>query len=146
MFKHILVATDGSARADHAVATALQLARSSGARISALLVMPDYTTLDVAEVVFKDGPSFDELRANLATEGRRRLDVRLDRIEGAERIERVVAVGDDAYVEIVRAAERLHCDLIVMGSRGRGAMKSALLGSQTMHVLSLAPVPVLVVK
>ena len=147
MFKHILVATDGSQRADKAIATALQLARTCGdTRVTALMVVPDYTTLDVMEVVFKDGPSFDDVRKSFAAEARRRLDVVLQQHEAADAVERSVVVGDFPYDEIVKTAERLHCDLIVMAARGRGAMKSALLGSQTSHVLSLAAVPVLVVK
>lgn len=146
MFKHILVATDGSPRADHAIATALQLARTCGARVTALMVVPDYDTLDVMEVVLKDGPPFEEVRKRLMAEGRRRLERVLQRHGALDSVEPSVAVGDAAYDEIVKAAERLRCDLIVMAARGRGAIKSALLGSQTQHVLSLAKVPVLVVR
>jgi nucleotide-binding universal stress UspA family protein len=147
MFKHILVATDGSPPADKAIAAALQLARSCvGARVTALMVVPDYTSFDAMAVTFTNGPSFEELRAASAAQARRRLDVVLQEHAGGDLVERSVAVGDAAYEEIVKAAGRLRCDLIVMGSRGRGALKSALLGSQTTHVLSLAPMPVLVVK
>jgi nucleotide-binding universal stress UspA family protein len=147
MFKHILVATDGSQRADQAIATALKLARTCGdTRVTALMVVPDYNTLDVMEVVFKNGPSFEEVRERFAAEGRRRLELVLQQHGALGSVEPNVAVGDFAYDEIVKTAERLHCDLIVMAARGRGAMKSALLGSQTSHVLSLAQVPVLVVR
>jgi len=143
MFKHILVATDASERADHAVSLAMQLAGS--AALSALLVVPDYGMAEFAEVTFTGGPDVEQLRKNLAAEGRRRLDAVLSRHgASAERIERLVSVSDYPYEEIVDSAERLNCDLIVMASRGRGALRSMLLGSQTLRVLSLAKVPVLV--
>lgn len=148
MFKHILVATDGSALADKAVDLASQLARTcgEGTRVTALMVVPDYTTLEYAEVILRDSPTFDELRGSLAAEGRRRLDAILSRRGSAARMERSVAVGDYPHAEIIKTAERLGCDLIVMAARGRSALQSALLGSQTSHVLSQAGVPVLVVK
>jgi nucleotide-binding universal stress UspA family protein len=146
MFRHILVATDGSERADRAIATALQLARTCDARVTALMVVPDYTTVDVMEAVFKHLPALDDVRKNFVAEARRKLDLVLQAHEAADAVGRSVVVGDATYDEIVKAAERLHCDLIVMAARGRGALKSALLGSQTAHVLSLAAVPVLVVK
>lgn len=54
-------------------------------------------------------------------------------------------VGDPA-VFIVNLAAKLHCDLIAMGSHGRGALLSVVLGSVVMKVLSHSKVPVLVVR
>lgn len=56
-----------------------------------------------------------------------------------------VIFGDPAE-EIVRAAERMEADAIVMGSRGLGKVGSAVLGSVAGAVLRHAPCPVLVVK
>lgn len=56
-----------------------------------------------------------------------------------------VIFGDPAE-EIVRAAERMDADAIIMGSRGLGKLGSALLGSVAGAVLRRAPCPVLVVK
>jgi nucleotide-binding universal stress UspA family protein len=143
MFEHILVATDGSEIADKAVSLALRLAGHG--RVTALMVVPDYGTADIVKVVFTNGPDPDQLRKDLAQAGRRTLDDVLAR-QGAQarRVERLVAVSDYPYQEIVDTAEREKCDLIVMASRGGNALKSALLGSQTLRVLSLAKVPVLV--
>jgi nucleotide-binding universal stress UspA family protein len=55
-------------------------------------------------------------------------------------------VGDVPAEAIVRTAEQIGCDLIVMSSHGRrGAMK-LLLGSQTAAVITHTTVPVLVVR
>ena len=145
MFQHILVATDGSELADRAVAAGLRLAAEQGARVTALMVVPDYTTHEVFEVVLR-GPDFEKLREALAAEGRRRLDEVVRSHRESSRAERVVAVSDDPHLAIVETADRLNCDLIVMGSHGHGALRSLLIGSQTMKVLSLAKVAVLVVK
>jgi nucleotide-binding universal stress UspA family protein len=142
MFKHILVATDGSKHADKAMALALDL---GAAKVTALTVVPDYGMAEFAEATFTHGPDVGQLRKNLAAEGRRKLDDILARHGArADGVERVARVGDSSSQEIVDTAQRLHCDLIVMGSRGRGALESMLLGSQTLKVLSLAKVPVLV--
>lgn len=56
-----------------------------------------------------------------------------------------VHVGQPAEV-IVRLADELGCELICLGTHGRGAVAGALLGSVAAKVLHLAKVPVLVAK
>lgn len=143
MFNHILIATDGSDPADKAVELALAVAGS--ARLSALMVVPDYDTADLAWATFTDGPTPQGLRDQFQAAGRKRLDAALRRHDpGKQRIERLVAVSDRPYQAIVEAATREGCDLIVMAPRGRGMLSSMLLGSQTARVLAMSSVPVLV--
>jgi nucleotide-binding universal stress UspA family protein len=59
--------------------------------------------------------------------------------------EREVASGDPAHT-IIDIAERFGCDLIVMGARGTGLLRSALLGSVSQAVLHASEVPVMIVK
>jgi nucleotide-binding universal stress UspA family protein len=47
---------------------------------------------------------------------------------------------------ITRLAESLHCDQIVMGTHGRGALKELLVGSITLKIIHLSKVPILLVK
>lgn len=56
-----------------------------------------------------------------------------------------MAFGDPATM-IGEAVKKERCDLIVMGSHGRGAMKSLFLGSVTMKVIAHSKVPVTVVR
>ncbi len=46
---------------------------------------------------------------------------------------------------LLRQIEAGHHDLVAMGSRGRGAVRSALLGSVSHYILNHSPVPVLIV-
>ena len=52
----------------------------------------------------------------------------------------------DNALKIVARADQEEADLIVMGSRGRGAVRSAVLGSVSHYVLNHARVPVLIVR
>ncbi|MDB5848402.1 MAG: universal stress protein UspA [Rhodoferax sp.] len=56
-----------------------------------------------------------------------------------------VATGDPAHT-IVDIVERFACDLIILGARDKGSLRSALLGSVAHEVLHAAPVPVMVIK
>jgi nucleotide-binding universal stress UspA family protein len=144
MFKHVLVATDGSAHADRAIALALRMAGRDG-RVLALMVVPDYGMAEYTQAFLTLGPRPEELRAAIAGEGRRRLDAVLAAHgEHARQVRPLVAVSDQPWAEIVATAAREHCDVIVMAPRGRGAVASALLGSQTQRVIATSPVPVLV--
>ena len=58
-----------------------------------------------------------------------------------------IHVADRYAVEgILDAAKDKGCDLIVMASHGRRGLARLLLGSETMKVLTLSPVPVLVIR
>lgn len=68
----------------------------------------------------------------------------LSGLDGGDRFERVVLPGSPADV-ILEEAERRDVDLIVVGSRGRGALAKLLLGSVSRTVASQAGRPVAVV-
>jgi len=143
MFNHILIATDGSEPADKAVDLALRIAGK--ARLTALMVVPDYDTVDLAWATLTDGPAPQAIRDRFEAAGLKRLEFALRRHDHrSQRIERMEAVSDRPYQAIVDTATREGCDLIVMAPRGRGMLSSMLLGSQTARVLTLSSVPVLV--
>ena len=63
----------------------------------------------------------------------------------AVRLETLIVPGDPAQ-KIIEAAENTPGQIIVIGSRGAGPLKGALLGSVSQKVLANSPIPVLIVK
>jgi len=149
MFKRILVPTDGSPGARKAAQTAFELARSMGASVLALRVVPPdvpeiaYTGFGVMGMPVPLGPPVDEPGGS----GR---DEALSRLRRSARREGVhlhaARVTDPLPVDaIARAAERLECDLIVMCSRGFGRLIPALTGDVSGSVFRRCEVPMLLV-
>jgi nucleotide-binding universal stress UspA family protein len=138
--RKILLATDGSPSAREAVACGLRLARAQGASVTLLHVLPpmDWTRLDRGGSVH---PIPDELR--VSEEFALYEAAQLGDTHGVD--VRIELVAGDPVDEIVAYADSADVDLIVIGSRGRGAVASSLLGSVSHSVLHEARRPVLVV-
>ena len=137
----ILIASDGSPEGREAVAYGLELAAGMGAKATILEVIPptDWTSLDRGSVV-------RPLTETLPWRGDDSLDdaERLAREHGVELTVEVLA-GDPSD-EIVAFADNQEVDLVVIGSRGRGTLARAALGSVSESVLREARRPVLVVR
>ncbi|HEY8880663.1 MAG TPA: universal stress protein [Roseateles sp.] len=145
-FEHVLVATDGSPMADKALELALRVA--NGSRVTALTVVHDYGLPEYLHAAVRGRPDAQLLREELLAEGRRLLGDAVARVarDNTPVEQQVVLSGKAPCHEIVAAASRQGCDLIVMSSHGLGGRMAGLLGSQTQAVLSLAAVPVLVTR
>jgi nucleotide-binding universal stress UspA family protein len=137
--KKILIATDGSATAEAAIDAGLELAVD-----------------DHAEVVFVHVTSVLEFPS--AANGSKAPE-RLPRMETdaalVEALEQARKCGVPAEAElligyapkqILRLARDIDADLIVVGSRGLGRVKSAILGSTSREVLTKADRPVMIVR
>jgi nucleotide-binding universal stress UspA family protein len=138
MFLNILVLVDGSPDAQAALSQAIDLAESEHTRLTVLTaIAPPPPVAALAGV--------DALAIQ-------RAETEADEILGRARDQ----VPDDLPVAtllldqpirqaVIRQVAEGHHDLVVMGSRGRGAVRSALLGSVSHFVLDRSPVPVLIV-
>jgi nucleotide-binding universal stress UspA family protein len=147
MFKHILLPTDGSTISRKAVKRGIDLARKSGARVTALHVVPEFKLM-VDEGITMLNPA---LKKRFEDEGRARAQKMLDDIAKQARARGVrcstlCVASDLPYQQIIAAARRKKCDLILMASHGRRGLSSLLLGSETAKVLLHTKVPVLVVR
>ncbi len=137
MFKNILIAWDGSPHARRALEEAIDIARSQGSRLTVLTV--------ATPIHLWTGPYVPPVPPEELTRAAERV---------AEQGEALVPEGIPVSsrtaeghpgTELLRRTEAANHDLIVMGSRGFGAVRSAVLGSVSHYVLNHARVPVLIV-
>lgn len=140
MFHRILVPVDGSPHADCALAQALDLAQSQHARLTLLTA--------VAELSPALYMSPSSVTGSLLAEARAQAQAVLARAR--DRVPADVSVTTVLTERPIRLAlseqiEKGNHDLVIMGSRGRGAVRATLLGSVSHYVLHHSPVPVLIV-
>ena len=148
MYKHILIATDGSELADKGLQQGLDLAEALKAKVTVLSVtepMAEQTRQAAMMAGVHDAANrYDQ---SIADEMQRRFaSIR----ERANEKGVVVTFTHDIDIHpaeaIVRVADREKCDLIVMSSHGRRGLRRFVLGSQTSEVLAHSPLPVLIVR
>lgn len=145
MFKHILLATDGSPASEAAARSAIALAAETGASITAVHVLPDSHVFSYApeiedqarELFMRDGAAHAAKVLAAVTDEAGARGVGCDS---------VLVRGDRPFRKILELAQERHCDLIAMASHGQLGLQGVLLGSETHKVLVHSPVPVLVFR
>jgi nucleotide-binding universal stress UspA family protein len=148
MYKHILVPTDGSKLSEKAIKIAARFAAASGARITAIYVVPEgVPTLFSGEKLYGSGVLGRQYRELVKSEANKALAVvEIEAEIAGVAYASVRAVAESPWRAILRAARSRHCDLIVMASHGRSGVKALALGSQTTRVLAHSKIPVLVCR
>lgn len=144
MFKHILIATDGSEVATRAVSGGLELAKKLAARVVVMTASEPLPATVTAETIAANFPE-EYVKAT-----RLQAAKVLDAVRGEARALGVecetLHVTNFPAEAIIEAAKANACDLIVMGSHGRRGIARLLLGSQATKVVTLSSVPVLIYR
>jgi nucleotide-binding universal stress UspA family protein len=138
----ILVATDFSEHADHALEYAAELAR----QLDATLHLVHAITIPVMGVA-EMGVAYSAATIESITKhAQEQLDTRTARYRDRVSLAPVRLEVGDARDTIDRAAEQIGADLIVIGTHGRRGLRRVLLGSIAESVVRSAPCPVLTIR
>lgn len=148
MYKHILIATDGSELADRGVEQGFALAQAVGAKVTVLSVtepMPERAR-HAAVIGGVEDPAarYDQSIVNDMKFRFASISARAS--EKGVSVDLVHEIDMHPAEAIVRLADRENCDLIVMSSHGRRGVRRFVLGSQTAEVVTHTTIPVLVIR
>jgi nucleotide-binding universal stress UspA family protein len=141
----IVVGVDGSDASVAALRFGAEEARLRDARlvvVHAWTFVPTPAMGDPGVVPMAASTLMDDLAIERSG-AERVLDEAITEALGSADVERVVTEGSAGEVLVEAAAG---ADLVVVGSRGRGGLRSALLGSVSSHVTQHAPCPVVIVR
>lgn len=140
MYDRILLPTDGSEGMTRVIKHAGELARIHDATVHALFVVDTASLSTMPMDASLDGVHglMEEEGTRAVEEAERLIPVHID-------IERTIAEGSPAN-QIIDCTEEADCDVIVMGTHGRGGLDRLLLGSVAEHVVRRSPVPVVTVR
>jgi nucleotide-binding universal stress UspA family protein len=145
MYKHILIATDGSELAAKAVTAGLALAKQIGAKVTAVSASEPWTTMMVAGDPGAAFPTMEYERAAAENAANILQTVSTAAKAAGVACETVHVMGYPADA-IIDTAKSKGCDLIVMASHGRRGIARILLGSQAVNVLTHSTIPVLICR
>ncbi len=138
----ILVPVDGSELALDAVRHALRLQRD-GLQASFVLATVQEPTYLYEMILAPDADVLDRVSGAVGSRALKGAQALFK--EAGASFEREIGSGDPAST-LIEIAERHDCEAIIMGARGLGALRSALLGSVSQAVLHASKVPVTIVK
>ncbi|MGH3302195.1 MAG: universal stress protein [Streptosporangiaceae bacterium] len=138
---HVVVGVDGSAESVEALGWAARYAAATGGSISAVHAW-HFPAAGPVPAGRPPQAITDQVRAMM----QETLDTALTQVFGTttpEHVSTKVAYGHPAMVLVTEAAG---ADLLVVGNRGHGAFHGRLLGSVSIHCVTTAPCPVVVVR
>jgi nucleotide-binding universal stress UspA family protein len=141
MFRNVLVAVDGSADADQALTQAIDLCESEHARLT---IFSAVASPPAAAYIGAGGVAAATLARDAEKESETILRAAVARVPDQVSVSSIFSSEPvrPALMEQIKTGEH---DLVVMGSRGRGAIRSLLLGSVSHFILHHSPIPVLTV-
>ncbi|NDY89685.1 universal stress protein [Ideonella livida] len=144
MYRNILVPTDGSDITRHAIDTAIQLAKTVGAKLTVISAKEPFPYSAISEMQPVPPQEFFDAQERIASA---RVKIATDAATAAGlACEAYTVEALHPWEAITDTAKSQGCDLIVMASHGRRGVSALLLGSETQKVLTHCNIPVLVVK
>jgi nucleotide-binding universal stress UspA family protein len=141
MFRTILVALDGSRHSQQALSEAIDIAECANGRLTILTAIPRPPAWTSTPTT---AGACVPLAVELETESGQALAEAVDRVPGAVPVTKILT-HEPIRPALMKRIASGHHDLLVMGSRGRGALSSSLLGSVSHYALHHSPIPVLIV-
>ena len=145
MYKHILIPTDGSELSDKAVKQGLALAKSVGAKVTAITVSETFHTFAIDPEMLTD--TEEQYKIDCEARAEKYLSIAKNAATAAGvPYEGMHVMHDHPYEAIINAAKDKGCDLIFMASHGRRGMSAIVLGSETVKVLTHSKIPTLVCR
>lgn len=143
-YQKILVAIDDSEISANVIQQAAQLAKALNSQITLVQVMTLDPYLADAYLRMRQSNELIERVRSYVQENLTKAQKQFEEL--GQTVATQVVEGFSVHEEIIKAAQNLEVDLIIMGSHGRTGFKKFILGSVAQKVLGESHIPVLIVR
>lgn len=145
MYKHLLIATDGTELSEKALQQGFALAKALGAEVTVATATEPWDAVIVGEVAVVLPPEKYEETAEANAKAILNKAKDLAPKDGVT-VHALHIKGQHPAEGIIEAAKSKNCDLIVMASHGRRGISRLVLGSEANEVVTHSSVPVLIIR
>jgi nucleotide-binding universal stress UspA family protein len=145
MYKHLLIAIDGSELAHNALQQGVALAKALGAKVTIVMATEPWHAFSAGEATMSF--PIDEYETNITEWALKELSSAAKVAANVNVACQTIHAKDKHPADgILETAEQQDCDLIVMASHGRRGLTRLLLGSQANNVVTHSTLPVLICR
>jgi len=156
MYQNILIPTDGVRTCESAISHGVELAKSIGAKVTALHTIPRLSPHEILEIyhpsLLVGGHDAEKAKAAMTYVEELHKEVADKSLAAIEKVadkmdvqfESVYVTGKSPADSIMETAKKKKCDLIYMSTHGALRLTGAVFGSVTSKILSQSEIPVLV--
>lgn len=146
MYKRILVAADGSATSDKALAEAISLAKDQHAQLKIVYTVDDASIYTAADIPNRIGieQSWIDAGHKILEEAKKKAQAA--GIEAETKLLQTDTLGEKIPDAIVNEARAWPADLLVAGTHGRRGLFHLIMGSVAEGIVRISPVPLLLVR
>jgi nucleotide-binding universal stress UspA family protein len=142
LFHNILVSIDGSPHSDEALRQGIDIALADRSRLTLLTAVRHCPPWAYSPVT---AAAAQQLSTDFEREAQRVMCEAVERVPQSVPVTKIIT-HQPIRTALMRRIKSGNHDLLVMGSRGRGALKASLLGSVSHYVLNHSPIPVLIAQ
>lgn len=146
MYKHILVAVDGSSASDSALIEAIKLAKNQKAYLRIVYALDSASVVAGAQLPNPVGTEQAWINAGHEILGKAMQKAQAAGIEVETKLLATDTLGQEIAAAIVHEAKAWPSDLLVAGTHGHRGFNHLLMGSVAEDILRITPVPVLMVR
>ena len=146
MYKHILVAADGSATSDKALTEAINLAKDQHAKLKIVYTIDDASIFNAADIPDAVGIEQSWIDAGHKILEKAKQQAEASGLEVETKLLQTDIMGEKIADAIVNEAKAWPADLLVAGTHGRRGLSHLLMGSVAEGIVRVSPVPLLLIR
>ncbi len=146
MFKKIMVPSDLSIRSLEALKYAVNIARRYDGELTLLHIVEEFMSKEEMVMLRVSPTNFMDAQKQVAIAAKEIMEKNIEQIGASDVKHNIILRQGKPYKEIIKTAQELEMDLLVITTNGRTGINEKILGSTAEHIIRYCNIPVLTIR